>query len=174
MSTLPVSLTVREARDRYLAENGLTLDAYTAPTFEIDLRDLGGGVWRLLNIPARKRAIPLHDLHHVVTGYGTDLVGEGEIGAWELIGGCNSLFLWWINLGALLVGFLLAPRRVARAAWRARGQRTLYRDSDPYECLLRMTVADIRARLGVPVEGQADQPPRRHRGAPPAVSGSAE
>jgi ubiquinone biosynthesis protein Coq4 len=25
----------------------------------------------------------LHDLHHVATGFGTDMIGEGEVSVWE-------------------------------------------------------------------------------------------
>ena len=36
------------------------------------------------NFAARRRAVPMHDLNHIVTGYETDLVGEGEISAFEI------------------------------------------------------------------------------------------
>ena len=33
------------------------------------------------NIEARKRVLPIHDAHHMVTGFDTTEVGEAEIGA---------------------------------------------------------------------------------------------
>ncbi len=36
------------------------------------------------NTKARKRLVLAHDLQHLLTGYGTDLIGEAELGAWEL------------------------------------------------------------------------------------------
>lgn len=163
---LPVSITVREGRDHYLAANGFSLDVYEAPTYEVDLKGLFGFVLTFRNGPARKRAIPLHDLHHVATGYGTDLLGEAEIGAYELVGGCDSLFLWWINLSAVLVGLLISPRRVLAAGRKALGRRTLYRDREPYEAVLSMTVGELRGKLRLPLEGEADHAPRLHRRAP--------
>ena len=158
--------SVRAGLDEYLRSNGFDVRAYEAPTYEVDLGDVTGEVWAFPNTPARKRAIPLHDLHHVLTGYGTDVVGEAEIGAWELVAGCSSLFLWWINLSALGVGLLLSPRLSARALARAFGQRTLYRDPLAYSTLLGMTVGELRERLGMPPHGQADRVPRLHRRAP--------
>lgn len=65
-----------------------------------------------------------HDLHHVATGYGTTLVGEAEIGAWELASGCRHYYVAWIlNLGAVVTGLFLAPRRVVRAFQRGWRQR---------------------------------------------------
>src|SRR5262245_44151067 len=36
------------------------------------------------NTKGRKRVVQAHDLHHLLTGFGTDLLGEAELGAWEL------------------------------------------------------------------------------------------
>jgi hypothetical protein len=138
--------SVRAARDRYLADNGFNLESYAAKTFTVQLFGL-----RLVlpNTRSRRRAIPLHDLHHLATGYGTDLVGEAEIGAWELRCGCNSLVTYYLNGTAALIGLVLAPRRVLRAFRRARGQRTLYSAPVEYDGLLGLSVAELRAHLGL-------------------------
>ena len=65
---------------------------------------------KIPNTEGRRRAVRIHDLHHVVTGYQTDLRGEAEIGAWELASGC----LRWpaatvLNLFALAIGLVIAP-----------------------------------------------------------------
>ena len=99
----------------------------------------------------------------------TDSVRAG-LGAWELRAGCNSLFLWWINLSAAGLGLILDPGRTLGAARRASGQRTLYRDPLSDDGLLDMSVLDLRARLGLPPAGRADRPPRLHRRAPGAAS----
>lgn len=68
------------------------------------------------NSDARKRAVPLHDLHHVITGYDTDGVGEGAIGAWEVASGCGRHWAaWFLNLNAMW----LASWMDARAIWAA-------------------------------------------------------
>ena len=160
--------TVAGALEDYLVSNGFEVSAYEAPTYEVDLAEVTGEVWTFPNQPARRRVVPLHDLHHVLTGYGTDVLGEAEIGAWELVAGCTSVFLWWINASAVGVGLLLGPARVVRAGVRAVGQRSLYRHGVPYASLLQTTVGQLPVELGMPDEGQADHPPRLHRRAPTA------
>ncbi len=160
---LPAEITVLEARDRHLARNGFTVEGYSAPTFQLDVF---GVTWTLPNSAARQRVVALHDLHHLVTGYGTDLTGEAEQSAWELRGGINSWFLWLFKVSAISLGMFLSPRRVIRSLRRARGQRTLYRNPPPYNDILTMKLGDLRASLGVPPDGQADEPARLHRRAP--------
>jgi hypothetical protein len=166
MPNAPAAETVREGRDRYLAVNGFSMDTYTAKTVKADL--FFGLKVTIPNTKARQKAIPLHDLHHVATGYGTDLVGEAEIGAWELVGGCTSFIVYWLNGSAVLLGLLLAPLRVLRAFRRARGQRTLYRSPLPYEQAVEMSIGDLRGHLGVPRDGQADREARLNASAPKA------
>lgn len=152
MAVYPGSLVMREARDAHLAANGFSLDGYTARTFT--LKFFGIPV-TFPNTKARQRALPLHDLHHIVTGYGTDWKGEAEIGAWELRGGCNSFILYWLNGWGVLFGIFLCPGRVYRAFRRARGQRTLYRDPIAYDTLMQMTVREVRQRLDIQQAGLA-------------------
>jgi len=146
----PDTVLLREARDRYFAENGFRAEDYTAPTFRIGF--FGIGV-KFPNTPGRKRVIPFHDLHHVLTGFATDWIGEAEIGAWELRAGCTTFEAYFLNGGGVVIGLFLSPRRVWRAFRAAKGQRTLYRDSTPYDQLLQMTVGDVRKRIGIPVQG---------------------
>jgi hypothetical protein len=136
-----------EARDLYLAENGFSVMDYDAATFTI--RILGMSL-KFPNTEAHKRAVPLHDLHHVLTGYGTDWIGEAEIGVWELRAGCNSSIVYFLNGSGVIIGLFISLRRVWRAFQAARGQRTLYNDPVPYDRLLQMTVGELRNRLGIP------------------------
>ncbi|HEY6253371.1 MAG TPA: hypothetical protein VI685_25725, partial [Candidatus Angelobacter sp.] len=114
-------LLLQEARDRYFAANGFGLQDYTAPTFTI-------GLWGLQmkfpNTRSRKRVVPFHDLHHVLTGYKTNWAGEAEIGAWELRAGCNAFIAYFLNASGVFIGVLIAPARVWRAFRKAKGQRT--------------------------------------------------
>ena len=78
---LPATLSVRDARDAYLAENGFTIEDYDADHTPVNV----WGVWfKFPNPPSRKLALRYHDLHHIMTGYGTDLTGEIESSASEL------------------------------------------------------------------------------------------
>jgi hypothetical protein len=166
-------MTVREARDAYLAENGFTVEAYDAKT--TDASFLGIKI-KVPNTAAHRVGIMLHDLHHVATGFGTDLTGEGEISAWEARRGLAALgaYVGGIVASGVALGFLVAPVR-ATAAWRAsRGGASLFplcrlppdEFSKRYEALLAMTVGELRASLGVPPEGVARHPRKLHAYAP--------
>jgi hypothetical protein len=162
---LPASLRVREARDAYLSENGFTVAAYDDKWTQASAFGLR---FRVPNTRRHRWAIKMHDLHHVATGYGTDLAGEAEISAWELRRGlrqCGLYVAGIVTLGAL-TGLLIAPRRTV-AAYRASADRpSLFAQSDADD-LLELTVGELRARLGVPQQGLATQPRALHTYAPP-------
>ena len=141
--------TVRAGRDRYLADNSLTVDSYTEGGFPVYV-----GRWPV-RVP-NPGLLHLHDLHHVVTGYGTGLVGEAEISAYELRAGCRSFMVHLLCVGAILCAMFVAPRRIVRAWRRARGARTLYHTDIPYENLLDMSVAELRRHLNVAPAGADD------------------
>jgi hypothetical protein len=100
------------------------------------------------------RAVRYHDLHHLITGYPTDLPGELEIAAWEIGAGCRDFIVaWQLNLGGMASGMLFMPRRVMRAFVRGRRSQSLYgRELEP---LLDMSVDEVRTLVGLPTE-----PPR--------------
>jgi hypothetical protein len=146
----PDTLPLREARERYFAENGFRAEDYTASTFKVGFF---GFVLKFPNTPGRKRVIPFHDLHHVLTGFATDWIGEAEIGAWELRAGCTTFEAYFLNGSGVVIGLFLSPQRVWRAFRAAKGHRTLYRDGASYEQLLQMTVGDVRKKIGIPAHG---------------------
>jgi hypothetical protein len=138
--------TLADARQRYFDANGFSEAAYTERWVTIPLGRLNV---RLPSTAGRRRAIPLHDLHHVATGYDTSLIGEAEVGAWELAAGCHDHHAAKVYNGmAMATGLLLAPRRVL-AAWR-RGRRssTLY-TGEYTPALLELRLSELRARLGL-------------------------
>jgi hypothetical protein len=143
--------TVRAGRDRYLADNSLTLESYSEKGFPIYVGK------RFIRLP-NPGLLHLHDLHHVVTGYGTGLVGEAEISAYELRAGCRSFMVHMLCVGAIMCAMFVAPRRIVRAWRRARGARTLYFTTVPYEALLDMSVAELRRHLNIVPDVQARQP----------------
>jgi hypothetical protein len=173
---LPAEWTVRAARDAYLAENGFSLEAYDAPWTKATFL----GITVVVPNTARHRfAIMLHDLHHVATGYGTDLVGEGEISAWELRSvPALGLYVGGIVTFGSVMGAVLAPRRFVAALTAGKRQRRLFdlvTSEASYEALLDETVGGLRRLLEVPEGGLADRPRRLHVHAPRAalVAGSA-
>ncbi|SIR80588.1 hypothetical protein SAMN05878276_0264 [Aquipseudomonas alcaligenes] len=82
----------------------------------------------LPNIETRHIYLKYHDLHHIVTGYSTGRIGEGEVSAWELGTGSmlNSPLLGTMNLIALSTGLVLQPKRMWRAFRRGGRSRNLY------------------------------------------------
>jgi hypothetical protein len=168
----PPNASVAAGRDAYLDENGWTLEDYDAKVTKASFFALDISV---PNTPRHRWAIMRHDLHHVATGYGTDLVGEAEISAWELRRGLRGLdpYVSALVIGGALMGLVFAPRRTL-SAWRSasvdRGsraqERSLFGSSAAYEDLLALEVAELRARLGVRQDGLADAPRGLHRRAP--------
>jgi hypothetical protein len=107
----------------------------------------------LPNTSERVRAVRYHDLHHVLTGYHTDNVGEFEIAAWELAAGCRDYWVaWLLNLGALAAGTVRAPQRTFRAFVRGRACKSLY--GEDLERVLAKTVGELRAELGLDAADQ--------------------
>jgi hypothetical protein len=162
---LPASMTVAEAREAYFAENAFTLASYDEKTTKAEVY---GIPFAVPNTDLHRWALILHDLHHVATGFGTNLTGEGEISGWELgAGGMRSL--GWVAslviMGALM-GLVVAPRRTY-TAWKAgRKGRSLFREGADPERFLAMTLGELRAELGLPEEGLAALPRGLHWSAP--------
>jgi hypothetical protein len=161
----PAAWTVTRALSDYLDENGFTREEYDKKTTGASFLGLKFSV---PNTRTHRWAIMLHDLHHVATGFGTDLTGEGEISAWEARGGLwpIGLYVGGIVASGMMLGFIGAPRR-ALAAFKANKRgRVLWAMNADYNDLLAMTVGELRTLLGVPQEGLATIPRRRHAHAP--------
>jgi hypothetical protein len=143
----PPHVTVREARAQYFRENGIDEDGgYAQKWVKIKLGPVP--VW-FPNTTGRRAVLLQHDLHHVATGYDTTLVGEAEIGAWELASGCRHYYVAWIlNLGAVVTGLFLAPRRVVRAFRLGWHCTNLYHVDVAAEWP-EETVSGLRRRLGL-------------------------
>lgn len=102
------------------------------------------------NIDNRRKAVLKHDIHHIVTGYKSDFIGETEIAAWELAIGCKK---YWaaavLDMSGFAWGYLFNLRRVFAAFVTGRRTRNLYDDSIPNSDALKMTILELRARLGL-------------------------
>lgn len=145
--------TLGAARAAYYERNHFGADGGDALEW-VPIKVLGLTL-KIPNSDGRRRAVRIHDLHHVVTGYQTDLRGEAEIGAWELASGCLRMpAAVVLNLFALGIGIVLAPGRMIKAWARGRHTRNLYGE-DGVDHLLPRRVTEIRATLGL-----SGQPPR--------------
>ena len=147
--------TMREARARYFADNDFGEEGGYGEKW-VDFK-LGPIPFPFPNTPMRVRAVRYHDLHHVITGYDTDLRGELEIAAWEIAAGCRSFVVaWQLNLGGLAAGALFTPRRAFHAFLRGRRSESLY--GKPFEPLLDATVGEVREQMGVPTNVPVARP----------------
>lgn len=94
-------------------------------------------------------ALPKHDLHHVLTGYAVDDIGECEIAAWELGSGCKiDPLVWYGNLAFMALGLFIAPKRTYRAFVRGCHSTNLYRRSD-IEHVGSREARDVREELSL-------------------------
>jgi hypothetical protein len=141
------TMTLGAARAAYYERNDFGADGGDSLDW-VPIKVLGLTL-KIPNTEGRRRAVRIHDLHHVVTGYETDLRGEAEIGAWELASGC----LRWpaatvLNFFALAMGLAIAPRRMFRAWARGRHTRNLYSENG-VDHLLPREVREVRTTLGL-------------------------
>ncbi len=169
LASYDIEESVDRNLDRYLDENGFTRAGYDEKTNKATVFGVDVPV---PNTESRKRAIRIHDLHHLVTGFGTDPTGEGEISAWEIgAGGLRdlSIYVRAIVLSGASLGCVLAPLRMKRAFEAGRrSKKALFGDFHRYDALLAMSLGDLRRELAIPAAGISDQPRRLHARAPKA------
>ena len=65
-----------------------------------------------------------HDIHHMITGFGTDLLGEAKLLCWEVGAGAP----WWYfeKYAKFPVVFLFMPRLASEMYKQGKGQNCLY------------------------------------------------
>jgi hypothetical protein len=121
-------LTLREARSLFYRDNGFPSDggALAQRWAPFACRDLKV---HLPNFRWRRRALPVHDLHHVITGYAFSPRGEFEMAAWEFAAGPNPNWLSTLFcLPLVSIGVATTPKRTFAAFVRGRRSRTLYQE----------------------------------------------
>jgi len=143
----PDALRLSEGLARYFARSGFGRETYTARWVHITL---GPFAVPFPNVGARRAAVPLHDVDHVVAEYEADLGGELEIAGYELgTGSGRYAFAWWINLQGLWLGLLRSPRRLWRGFLRGRRSGSVYRGLRYDDALLGRRIGDVRDQLGI-------------------------
>jgi len=144
----PDSWSVRAGRARYFETSGFDTQTYTDRWIKLSV---GAMNVYLPNLPARKRAVVLHDIDHVLTEYDASWRGEFEIAAFELGMGLGRYwFGWFIHCQTLLMGAPLAPRATLEAYVRGRRCHTSLFDRDGVDdALLETTIGAIRAEIGL-------------------------
>ena len=140
--------TLRAGRAAYFAENDFGPDGGYDHAWVI-VKVGGFPLFAFPNTAGRKRDVPFHDLHHVLTGYGTNLLGEAEIGAWELGSDCTASPAA-VFLNCQVFGFMLPrnSRRLFRAFLSGRRARNLY-GAPQDDALLSRSIREVREALGI-------------------------
>jgi hypothetical protein len=139
-------MTLRDARVLHFERSGFPPDG------GYDGRWIKVKVWRvpvrLPNTPGRRRAVRLHDLHHVLTEYPTTWRGEAEISAWEIAsGGLRRYWAGWVlDLMNVAQGLVVNPRGAFRAFVRGRRSRNLFGETFG-DALLARRVGEVRREM---------------------------
>ncbi|MBY0472123.1 hypothetical protein K2X30_13230 [bacterium] len=143
-------MTAREALTKYYNQNYFGDRALT--DLCVTAR-VGPITFPFPNPKQRRDVIQLHDLHHLLTGYSTDWIGEGEVAAWELSSGFPRKH--WIGYFyapiTLIIGFFFSPKRIFKAFKRGRGKENLcHLDLRiPRDQLFNMSLPELREKLGL-------------------------
>src|SRR5690349_21340358 len=119
-------MTLRDARALYFRLNNFGEDGGYAEGW-IKVKVWQVPIW-IPNTEGRRRAVKLHDIHHVLTEYPTTWRGEAEISSWEVgSGGLYKYYAGWLlDLLNIAQGLVVNPRGVYRAFMRGRGNKNLF------------------------------------------------
>lgn len=140
------SATVREAQARFYADNQLPRGG--SSTARYWTMRFAGLSLPMPNFVWRRKALPLHDLHHLLTGYPCSPSGEFEMAAWEFAAGrYRNLFATAFCLPLVGIGGIACPHRTFRAFVRGRASRTLYAQGEPDIAVLDGRLDDLRNTL---------------------------
>jgi hypothetical protein len=139
--------TPGELLSKFYSDNGLEPDGgQSSSSVKIEMAS-----WLHFYIPnfdARRKAVIRHDIHHLVTGYSTDISGESEISAWEIASGCrNYPAAFFINTSGLMMGIPLNLKGVLKAFARGRRTKNLYHASLSAEEAMNMKVSELKELL---------------------------
>jgi hypothetical protein len=93
--------------------------------------------------------LDLHDLHHVVLGASPSIVGEIQVGAFEVMTHVPSMYIGFYDYGAVALGLLICPRRTWRWLQSYRSCKTFYREGESYEQWLTRPFEELKQFLGV-------------------------
>ncbi|MCD6020125.1 MAG: uncharacterized protein K0S53_3246 [Bacteroidetes bacterium] len=111
------------------------------------------------NFDARRKAVMKHDIHHLVTGYSTSLIGESEISAWEIASGCKSYwFAFFIDTSGFMMGLPINFIRVLKAFSRGRRTKNLYSDHISTDQAMDMKIGELKRVLELDIVGPGTKP----------------
>ena len=130
-----------------LCPGAITLEQWASKTW-LDMR-IGNRIVPIFPLWPIRDVLSKHDIHHILTGYSTDMRGESELAAWELgSGGCHHNVVFWVDrISFLFIGLLAFPIPTLQALYCGMGCRNLF--SRDIQELLEMDVASVKYQLGL-------------------------
>lgn len=109
-------LTIKQAIVQFYQRNDFGEDGgVTPPVVWLKLGPVP--VFPIFNLASRRKALRMHDIHHIVMGFETTWKGETAVSAWEVAsGGWGRLwYVWFIVLSGMAGGVILFPRNTYSA-----------------------------------------------------------
>ena len=136
--------TPREVLNKFYADNNLDADGGQASS-SVKIELTPKFHFYFPNFDARRKAVILHDIHHLITGYTTTLAGESEISAWEIASGCKKYWAaFLIDTSGLMIGIPFNFMGVLKAFARGRRTKNLYHDTISVEQALDMKISELQ------------------------------
>jgi hypothetical protein len=143
------AMTIRDALVVYLSEKGYRdPDTPEGQLYKDDWFHfyIGHRNLKIFKLGSTIHSLALHDAHHMLTGYQTDMQGEAELVGWELAsGGCGRHWVMWIDRIFAIPLMLACPRASLRAIRRGRHEQNLYSMAAPHA--LDLQIDDVRSRM---------------------------
>ncbi len=141
--------TPRELLQQFYIDNNLGLDGgQKSSSVKIELTPKFNIYFP--NFDARRKAVMKHDIHHLLTGYDTSIIGESEISTWEIASGCKKYWAaFLIDTSGVMIGLPFNFSRVLRSFARGRRTKNLYYDMFSNETALDMKISELREILNL-------------------------
>lgn len=136
--------TPREILQKFYADNNLDEDGgQSKPYVKIEIAPPFH--FYIPNLEARRKVVVKHDIHHLLTGYETNVAGESEISIWEVVSGCGKYWIvFFIDVPGSMLGFGFNLPKLLKSFARGRRTGNLYHDKYTTEQALDMKVGDLR------------------------------
>ncbi|MFL5764311.1 MAG: hypothetical protein ACJ77K_10265 [Bacteroidia bacterium] len=141
------SSTPREVLNKFYIDNHLDDDGGNSKSF-VRIDAAKNFHFYIPNSDLRRKAVALHDVHHILSGYNTSFKGECEISAWEIGSGIGKYWIaLYIDTAGMMMGLPLYFKSVLRAYARGRRTKNLYSDQPAIDKALDMKISELQAEF---------------------------
>lgn len=126
-------MTVKEKLIEFYKKNNLAIDG----SVNEDWNEFRISYFSFIFPNLNKKGYLLHDVNHLLSGYGIDWYGEFETAAWEIGSGGRQGFglSWFYPITGLILGIILTPKRTLAAYKQGRRRKNAHLLSREYKIL---------------------------------------